>query len=93
MDLGGSWAEIGLRLGSDWAQIGRNGSKLKYWESLLVFPGCTLGRLGSSWIAFGGHLGSIWVARASKMDAEGDKADIAKTIENNWFSGFFEALG
>ena len=24
--------------------------------------------------------------RASKMDAAGDKADIAKTIENHWFS-------
>ena len=33
---------------------------------------------------------SIWVPRASKMDAAGDKADIAKTIEHHQFSGVLE---
>ena len=74
----------GLR-GSDWVQTRHHGSKLWYWESLLVPPGCTLGGLGSSLIACGGHLVPFWVPRASKMDAVGNQADIAKTIENNWF--------
>jgi hypothetical protein len=30
---------------------------------------------------------------ASKIDAAGDQADIAETIENNWFSMVFEGLG
>jgi hypothetical protein len=30
---------------------------------------------------------------ASKVDAAGDQADIAETIENNWFSMVFEGLG
>ena len=87
--LDGSW---GL-LGSDLAQIGHNGSKLGYWESLLVPPGCTLGGLGSSLIAFGGRLVSIWAPLASKMDAGGPLADIAKTFENLWFSGVLRAGG
>ena len=29
---------------------------------------------------------SLWMPRASKMDAAGDQADIAKTNENHWFS-------
>ena len=82
----GSW---GL-LGSDWAQIVPNGSKLGYWESLLVLPGCTLGGLGSSLIASGGHLVSIWMTWASKIDAGGDQADMAKTIENREFSKVLE---
>ena len=72
-------------LGSNWVQIEHNGYKLGYWESLLVPPGSTLGGLGSSLIAFGGHLVALWVPRASKMDAAGDQADIAKTYENHWF--------
>ena len=84
--LDGSW---GL-LASDWAQIGHHGSKLEYWESLLVPPGCTLGGLGSSLIACGGHLVPLWVPRASQMDAVGNQADIAKTIENHWFSKVLE---
>ena len=77
----GSW---GL-LGSDWVQIGQDGSKLGYWESFLESPGCTLGGLGSSCMPFGGHLVSIWAPWASKVDAGGYQADIAKTIENRWF--------
>ena len=85
MDLGASWAQIGLRLGTmapNW-----------YWESLLVAPGCSLGGLGSSLIAFGGHLVSIWAPRASKMDAGGPLADIAKTFENHRFSRVLRAGG
>ena len=85
--LDGSWA----LLGSDWVQIGHHGSKFEYWESLLVPPGCTLGWLGSSLIAFGGHLVSLWKPWASKMDATSDKADIAKTIENHMFLMFLES--
>ena len=32
----------------------------------------------------------LWVPRASKMDAAGDQADIAKTYENKWFSMVLE---
>ena len=31
--------------------------------------------------------------QASKIDAAGDQADIAKTIENYWFSMVFEGWG
>ena len=58
-----------------------------------MFPGCTLGGLGSSWMPFGGHLVSIWVPRASKMGAAGDHADTAKIIENRWFSNVLELWG
>jgi pantothenate kinase-related protein Tda10 len=30
---------------------------------------------------------------ASKIDAAGDRADIAETIENHWFSMVFEGWG
>jgi hypothetical protein len=33
------------------------------------------------------------VTRASKTDAAGDQADIAKTIENCWFSKLFVGWG
>ena len=89
-----------MDLGGCQAQIGHNGSKFEYWESLLVPPGCTLGGLGSSLIAFGGQLVPLWVSRTSKIDAAGDHADIAKTYENHWFSqvcrfggGFWEFGG
>ena len=74
------WMGLWRLLGSDWVQIGHHGSELEYWESSLVSPGCTLGGLGSSWIPLGGHLVSIWVPWASKTDAVGNQADIAKTI-------------
>ena len=86
----GLWMGLWRLLGSDWAQIGHHGSKLEYWESLLVPPGCTLGGLGSSLMAFGGHLVPLWVPQASKMDAVGNQADIAKTIENYRFSKVLE---
>ena len=78
-------AAPGFRLGSDWVQIGHHGSKVEYWELLLVPPGSTLGGLGSSLIPFGGRLVSLWVPRASKIDAVGNQADTATTCENNWF--------
>ena len=90
-------ASFGLQMdllrfvGADWVQIGHHGSKLEYWESLLVPPGCTLGGLGSSLIAFGGHLVSRWMPWASKMDAAGDKADIAQAYENTSFRWFWTA--
>ena len=86
MDLGAP----GLRLGSDWAQIEHNGSKVWYLESLWVPPGCILGGLGSSLIAFRGHSVSICMTWASKIDAGGDQADIAKAIQNPWFSDVLE---
>ena len=67
------WMGLWTLLGSDWVQIGHHGSELEYWELFSVPPGCTLGGLGSSWMPFGGHLVSISVPRASKMDAEGEK--------------------
>ena len=80
----------GFRVGTVWVQIGHNACKLRYWESLLVLPGCTLGGLGSSMIAFVGHSVSVSVPWASKIDAAGDKADIAKIIANHVFLWFFE---
>ena len=77
------WMGLWRLLGSDWAQIGHHASKLEYWESLLVSPGCTLGGLRSSWMPFRGHLVSIWVPWASEMGAAGDHADTAKTIETH----------
>ena len=74
------WKGLWRFLGSDWVQIGHHGSKLRYWESFLVSPGCTLGELGSSSIAFGSHLVPLWGTQASKVDAAGDQNDIAKTI-------------
>ena len=41
-------------------------------------------------IAFGGHLGLLWVLWTSKIDAAGNQADIAKTIEHHWFSEVLE---
>jgi hypothetical protein len=55
-----------------------------------VLQGQTLGELGSSLITFGGTLVSIWLIRAPKLDAAGDQAGMEKTIENDWFSWFFE---
>ena len=68
----------GLRLTSDETQTQR----LQIDELGITFAAdrLHLGWLGSSLIAFGGHLGSIWVPRASKMNAPGDQADNAKTI-------------
>ena len=34
-------------------------------------------------------MGQFWI-RVSRRDAVGDKADIAKTIENFWFSMIFQ---
>ena len=53
-------------------------------------PGCALDGHGSSLIAFDGHLVSVWTTWASKMDAAGDQADIAKADENKWFPMVFE---
>ena len=84
------WMGLWRFLGSDWVQIGHHGSKLEYWESFLDPPGRTLGGLGSCWMPIGGHSVSIWVPWASKVVAGGDQADIAKTIENHWFSMVLE---
>ena len=69
-------------MGSDWASWLQSGVV----GITFGVPGLTLGGLGSSLIAFGGHLVSIWMTWASKIDAAGDRAGIAKTIENRWFS-------
>jgi hypothetical protein len=58
-----------------------------------VLQGQTLGELGGSLIIFGVTLVSIWRTRASKIDAAGDQADIAKTYENHRFSMVFEVWG
>ena len=76
----------GPTVGSNW----RHGLTLEHWESLAVPPGCTLGELGISLTAFAGHLVSLWMPWASKMDAAGDQADITKAIENHRFSLVFE---
>ena len=47
-----------------------------------MLPGGTLRRLGSSLTAFGGRLVSLGMPRASKRDAAGEQADIARTSEN-----------
>ncbi len=86
--LDGSWGFPA----ADWVQIGHHVSKLECWESLLLLPGCTLGKLWSSIIALGGHLVLLWVPWASKMDAVGSQADIAKTIENHEFCYGFGRL-
>ena len=48
-------------------------------------PGCILDGLENSWITFGAHLVSVLVPWASKMEATGNQADIAKAYENCWF--------
>ena len=76
----------GLRSGSDWApwlQIGVLG--ITFGVSRLHF-GWTWELFDALW----GHLVSIWVPQASKIDAEGDQADTTKTIENHCFSGVLE---
>ena len=62
--FGAFWESLGGSLGlldRQWAQIGHHGLTLEHWESLVVPPGCTLGELGSSLTAFGGHLVSLWM--------------------------------
>ena len=49
-----------------------------------------MGGLGRSLIAFGGQLVSLRVPWASKIDAAGNQADIAKTNEKQTFSKVLE---
>ena len=59
----------------------------------VVPPGCTLDWLGSSLMAIGGRLVPLWVLRASRMDAAGNKADIAKPCETIGFECFWRSAG
>ena len=72
----------GFTVGTHWLPLGDIGDA----GSPLVLAASSLGWLGSSLTPLGGHLVTLWLPGASKMNAASDQADIAKTCENHCFS-------
>ena len=71
---------MGMGLGTGWDWGGDLGALGCIGAAGITFGVCRV-HFGKAW----DHLVALWVPRASKMDAAGDQADIAKTYENHWF--------